>query len=216
MNSYHRLLLTVIGALALGAGACSSGGSGSGVKSPAQGGSVAATGQSAVASSAAASAPAPAASATRSALAVGAPAGQAPLAARAVDPCKLVTQAEAEASISQLLAPGVDSSGAHLECRYQDATKDHSVRVEVSPPNMPPAAVKGTFNAARSKPGDGNEKSEDVPGIGDAAFYARTTVKDELGVLVGDRYYVIRFDPAGVADAKAKLTSLAKQALTRR
>lgn len=216
MNPYHRLLLIVIGTLALGAGACSSSGSGSGVKSPAQSVSVAATSQSAVASSAAAGASASAASVTRSAPAPPAPAGQAPLAAGAVDPCKLVTQAEAEAAIGRPLAPGADGSGAHLECLYQDATKDHSVRVEVSPPNMPPAAVKGTFNAARSKPGDGNEKSEDVPGIGDTAFYARTTAKDELGALVGDRYYVIRFDPAGVADAKAKLTRLAKQALTRR
>ncbi|MHB8574977.1 MAG: hypothetical protein ACYDCQ_06545, partial [Dehalococcoidia bacterium] len=128
----------------------------------------------------------------------------------------LVTQAEAEAAIGLKLSEGVDSSGVHLECDYQDSSKDHGVRVEVSPPNMPAAAVKGTFTAARTKPGDGSEKSEDVPGIGDAAFFATTSIKDELGVLSGNRYFVIRFEPAGVTpDAKTKLIALAKQALAR-
>ena len=52
--------------------------------------------------------------------------------------------------------------------------------------------------------------------IGDAAFFASTSARDELGVQVGDRYYVVDFEPAGTADARTKLVALTKQALNRR
>jgi hypothetical protein len=45
---------------------------------------------------------------------------------------------------------------------------------------------------------------------------AQSAVKDELWVPVGKRSFVICFEPAGVPDAKAKMTSPAKQAMTQR
>ena len=148
-----------------------------------------------------------------------APAPAAP--ARQIDPCALLTDADAQAAlggpVGQLMMTSVlddarNSSGDPAQCGYglqDDASR--TVRLEVRP--MADAArAQGALDSARSVLAASGV--QDVPGLGDAAFWAGGAIH-QLHLRRGSVGVVVTCDPGPGKDPLAVAKGVAQKALGR-
>jgi hypothetical protein len=150
--------------------------------------------------------------------------GRAPRAAAAaarIDPCALLTAADAQAalggpvgqlSMTSVLDDARNSSGDPAQCGYgleDDASR--TVRLEVRP--MADAArAQGALDSARSVLAASGVT--DVAGLGDAAFWAGGAIH-QLHVRQGSTGIVVTCDPGPGKDALATAKAVAGRALGR-
>ncbi len=144
---------------------------------------------------------------------------QAPV--RRIDPCALLTAADAQAalggpvgqlSMTSVLDDARNSSGDPAQCGYgleEDASR--TVRLEVRP--MADAErAQGALDSARSVLAASGVA--DVPGLGDAAFWAGGAIH-QLHVRQGSTGIVVTCDPGAGRDALAVAKGVAGRALSR-
>lgn len=151
--------------------------------------------------------------------------GKAPLAAagpaRKIDPCALLTHADAQAAlggpVGQLAMTSVlddarNSSGDPAQCGYGlEDDPSRSVRLEVRP--MADAGrARGVLESTRSVLAAAGV--QDVPGLGDGAFWAGGAIH-QLHLRKGSIEIVVTSDPGPGKDALAAAKSVAGKALAR-
>jgi hypothetical protein len=148
-----------------------------------------------------------------------APAPAAPV--QRIDPCTLLTAADAQAAlggpVGQLMMTSVlddarNSSGDPAQCGYGlEDDPSRTVRLEVRP--MADAArAQGALDSARSVLAASGV--QDVPGLGDAAFWAGGAIH-QLHLRQGSTGIVVTCDPGPGKDALAVAKTVAGRALGR-
>ncbi len=137
----------------------------------------------------------------------------APAQTGAIDPCRLVTREEAEASTGLAFGPGqrfTDTPPA-TTCLYQGQTSAFTVVVG----RWPQAGA--FYDSTRQETG---RTGQDLQGIGDRAFIDLTR-GTAVAVLKGDLFLAITFTESGARstmteeERRAKFTALARTALSR-
>jgi hypothetical protein len=142
-------------------------------------------------------------------------------AARRIDPCVLLTAADAQAAlggpVGQLMMTSVlddarNSSGDPAQCGYGlEDDPSRTVRLEVRP--MADAArAQGALDSSRSVLAAAGVT--DVPGLGDAAFWAGGAIH-QLHLRKGSTGIVVTCDPGAGKDALAVAKAVAQRALGR-
>src|SRR5690348_3224822 len=135
--------------------------------------------------------------------------------ARRIDPCALLTTADAQAAlggpVGQLMMTSVlddakNSSGDPAQCGYGlEDDPSRTVRLEVRP--MADAArAQGALDSARSVLAASGV--QDVPGLGDAAFWAGGAIH-QLHLRQGSTGIVVTCDPGPGKDALAVAKTVA-------
>ncbi len=141
--------------------------------------------------------------------------------ARKIDPCKLLTPADAQAALggpvgqlemTSVLDDARNSSGDPSQCGYgleDDASR--TLRLEVRP--MPDAErAQGVLDSTRSVLAASGVT--DVPGLGDGAFWAGGAIH-QLHARKGSVDVVVTSDPGPGKDALAAAKDVAGKALAR-
>jgi len=141
--------------------------------------------------------------------------------ARRIDPCALLTEADAQAalggpvgqlSMTSVLDDARNSSGDPAQCGYGlEDDPSRTVRLEVRP--MADARrAQGALDSARSVLAASGVT--DVAGLGDAAFWAGGAIH-QLHVRQGSTGIVVTCDPGPGKDALAVAKAVAGRALGR-